>query len=172
MGWVQPEQDQIVVELLDPGLVAHRGVGEVGAARTLGWILARRTVDVVQLLGLRVERLEVLVRERPGRREAAVVLQYPEVFGPQPEERRPVELRVPADVVVLLGRELVPVVVEPLLGAVQWYLARTKTAEVSQWSLSRRRYGPLSSSSIRFPDGASFQARVPPPAPLPMITTS
>src|SRR6478736_3642722 len=39
-----------------------------------------------------------------------------EVLGSQPEQGRAVELRVAADVIVLLGRELVVVLVEPLLG--------------------------------------------------------
>src|SRR5215207_2041660 len=44
-----------------------------------------------------------------------MVRDLPEVLRPEPKERGAVELGVAADVVVLLGRELVPFAVAPLL---------------------------------------------------------
>ena len=84
-------------------------------AGPFGGVLAVVAVDEVQVLGLGVVRLEVVVADRPGRRQAAVVPDLAEVLGPQAEQRRAVELRVPADVVVDLGRELVAVPVVPEL---------------------------------------------------------
>ena len=58
--------DEVVVQLLDAGLVRHRGVGEGARAIRLGRVLTCLAVDEVQLLGLGVVRLEVVVRDRPG----------------------------------------------------------------------------------------------------------
>jgi hypothetical protein len=112
---VQPLLLQIVAQLLDPRLVLHWRERVLGAGPALGGVLAVPTVHQVELLGLRVVRLEVGVSDRPGRRYAVVVPQLTEVLGSQPEQRRAVELRVAADVVVHLGRELVAVLVVPEL---------------------------------------------------------
>src|SRR5215469_4918059 len=47
-----------------------------------------------------------------------------------------------------------------------------KTSRLSQFSGSRGRYPPRSSSKTRLPDDASACASVPPPAPVPMMMTS
>jgi hypothetical protein len=78
-------------------------------------IVIRGPVHLIQALRLGVEGLEVLVRHRPGRRQTAVVLNDAEVLGPQTEERGALELGVAAHVIVLLRREFVVVVVDPLL---------------------------------------------------------
>src|SRR4029450_5700016 len=57
----------------------------------------------------------VLVGERPGGGDATVVGDLAEVLRAEPEQGGAVELRVPADVVVLLGGELVALAVAPLL---------------------------------------------------------
>ena len=75
------------------------------ARRRLGRILAARAVHLVQLLGLRVVRLELVVGDRPGGRDPVVVAQLAEVLLAQPVERRAVELRGAADEVVDLRLE-------------------------------------------------------------------
>src|SRR5207247_9962594 len=91
-----------------------RGAG--GRVRRIGAALA---VHVVELLGTRVVRLQVLVGDRPRGRDPAVMLDLPEVLAPQPEERGAVELRVAADIVVRVRVELPTVPVAPhLLGGV------------------------------------------------------
>ena len=111
---MQTELHEIVVQLLDARLVLDGRIREAAAAGAVGRVLARGAVDVVQAFGLRVPRLVVLVGERPRGGDAAVMLDLPEVLRPQPEQRSTVELRVPADVVVLLGGELVALPVAPL----------------------------------------------------------
>ena len=53
MGGVQAQALQVVVELLDAGLVLDRRVGELAAAGPVGGILAGRAVHVVEALRLR-----------------------------------------------------------------------------------------------------------------------
>ena len=112
---VQAELLEIIAETLNTRLVLHRREGIVAAPRTVGRILLGRAVHDVELLGVRVPRLEVVVGDRPGRRDAAVVRDHAEVLGAQPEERGAVELRVATDVIVLLGHELLAARVDPLL---------------------------------------------------------
>ena len=118
MRGVQAQPLQVMVELLDAGLVLDGRVGELATARPIGGILAGRTVHVVEAFGLGVVRLKLLVRERPGRREATVVLDYTEVLRSQTEQGGAVQFGVASDVVVLFGREFVAVLVVPLLAAV------------------------------------------------------
>jgi len=93
-----------------------------------------------------------------------------EVALAQAEKDRPVELRVAADEVLLVGREARAVLVDPLLVGQVAVLVEDLVA--SQFSGSRGRWPPRSSSRTRLPDGASRCASVPPPAPLPMTMTS
>src|SRR3954447_10303078 len=110
--------DEIVVELLDAGLVRDGGVWEGARAARLGWVLARLTVHEVEPFGLRVVGLELGVRDRPCRRDAAVVIDRFEVTLAKAEERSSVDLRVAADDVVRLGAERSAVLVIPALGGV------------------------------------------------------
>ena len=59
--------DEIVVELLDAGLVRDGRVREAARARRLGGVLARLAVHEIEPFGLRVVGLELGVRDRPGR---------------------------------------------------------------------------------------------------------
>ena len=111
----QPVGGQVVVQLLDPWLVLH-GRERVRRARPwLGRIDAALAVHLIQMLGLRVVRFEVVVADRPRRRDPAVVNDFPEVLLAQPEQCRAVELGVAADVVVGVGMERLPVLVLPHL---------------------------------------------------------
>src|SRR5687767_1891047 len=92
--------DEVVVQLLDPRLVRERRMIVRGARPRLRRIRSAPTMHLVEALGRRVVRLDVVVRDRPGRRDATVVPQLAEVLASQPEERRAVELRVPADIIV------------------------------------------------------------------------
>ena len=106
---------EVICELLDPRLVRDRRIRERPRAPRLGRILARLAVDEVQPLGLGVVGLEVVVGDRPRRRDAAVVLALCEVALAQPEQDRAVELRVAADEVLLVGLVRIAVLVVPEL---------------------------------------------------------
>src|SRR6476661_7214358 len=70
-------------------------------------------VDQVEVLGLGVVGLQVVVRDGPGWRDAAMVAKFAEVLRAETEQCRAVELGVSPDVVVDLGLELVAVPVVP-----------------------------------------------------------
>ena len=107
---------EVVGQLLDARLVVQRRERVVGARRRLGRVLAPGAVHLVQPLGLRVVRLHVGVRDRPGGRQAVDVVQVPEVLGPQPVEGGAVQLGGAADEVVDLRLERLAVVVVPRVG--------------------------------------------------------
>src|SRR5262249_27083624 len=60
-------------ELADTGLVAHRRMGIRAACRRIERVLATLAVHLVEPLGARVVSLELVVRDRPRGRDAAVV---------------------------------------------------------------------------------------------------
>ena len=96
---------EVVGELLDARLVGDRRMGVGGAGGRLGRVLAADPVHLVALLGLGVVGLHVVVADRPGGRDAVVVLQLAEVLAAQPVQRGPVQLGGAADEVVDLRLE-------------------------------------------------------------------
>jgi hypothetical protein len=104
---------QIVRELLDARLVRDRRVRVVVACMRLGRILAARSVNLVELLRLRVVRLELLVGDRPRGRDAVVVLELAEVLLAKAVERGAVQLGRAADEVVHLRLERLALGVVP-----------------------------------------------------------
>ena len=135
---------EVVGELLDARLVRDGRERIRRARRRLGRILAAGAVHLVELLGLRVVRLELVVGDRPGGRDAVVVVELAEVLLAQPVERGAVELRRAADEVVDLRLErlalrVVPgvrrdvaVVDEHVLGEPVLRLARQPVAALEQ----------------------------------------
>ena len=107
---------QVVRELLDPRLVRDGRVGVGPAGRWLGRILAPRSVHLVELLRQGVVRLELVVGDRPGRRDPVVMPQLAEVLLAQTVKGRAVHLRRTADVVVDPGLERLAVRVVPGVG--------------------------------------------------------
>src|SRR3954454_10753067 len=73
----------------------------------------RGAAHLVELLGARVVRLHLVIGDGPGGRDAVVVAQRAEVLGTQPVQRRAVQLRRAADVVVDLRLERLVVGVIP-----------------------------------------------------------
>ncbi len=143
------------------------GLGPVA----LGGVLVAGAVHLVEPLGLAVPGLEIVVAERPGRRQAVQVVDLPEVLGPKPVQGGAVKLGRPAHEVVDLGLERRGRHCRTTCRR-EMYFPSTKTASGLQLSISRGKKSPRSSSRIRLPDGASVWARVPPPAPVPMMMTS
>src|SRR6516164_4077329 len=90
----------------------------MGIRRTswrIGWVFTSLAVDVIEGLRPRVVGLEILVRDRPRRGEAAVMFHVTEVLAPQTEQRRAVEFRVAADVVVSMRMKLAAITIAPRL---------------------------------------------------------
>src|SRR5204862_3444677 len=70
--------------------------------------------DLVEVFGFRVVRLELVVADRPRRRDAAVMMDFPEVLLAQPEQGGAEKLRVATHVVVGVRMERCAVLVVPL----------------------------------------------------------
>src|SRR5262245_61965306 len=113
MEWPVAGGGQIVMQLLDARLVRDRRERIGSARRRFRRVLASSAVHLVELLPLGVVRLHLLVGDRPGRRDTALVLDLAEVLGAQAVERRAVQLGRAADEVVHLRRERLVLLVVP-----------------------------------------------------------
>ena len=100
MERLESEPGEVVAQLLDARLMSHRRVRVGRACPWVERILAARAVYVIQVFGLCVVRLEVAVADRPGRRDATMMANLAEIPVAKAEQRRAVEFRVSADVVV------------------------------------------------------------------------
>src|SRR5215813_5696543 len=87
------------------------GIGRVGGR--FGGILPAIAMYLVEIFSLRVVWLQIVIADRPRRRDSAVVAQLAEVFFPQAEERRAVELGVAAYAIICVRMKFFPVLVEP-----------------------------------------------------------
>src|SRR3989441_5006123 len=104
---------EVVVQLLNARLVADRWVRVRRTRPRLRGVAAALPVHVVELLGFRVVGLELVVRDRPGGRDAAVVADLSEVLFAKPEQCGAVELRVAPDPIVRVGVQLLAVPIVP-----------------------------------------------------------
>ena len=75
---------QIVAEFLNARLVADRRIMVRCACRTFCRINPMFPMDVIQILGFRVIGLKVSIVEWPGRRDAAIVPDFPKVLLAKP----------------------------------------------------------------------------------------
>ena len=80
--WMIAGRRQIGKKVLDARLMGDRRARIRAARRGLRGILAAKSMHVIHLLGPHVIGLEVLVADRPGRRNAVVVAQLAEVLAP------------------------------------------------------------------------------------------
>src|SRR5271157_648555 len=85
MEWFEARSRKVVRQLLDTRLMTHCRPRIRRTGGRLGRILAALTMHLVENLGLRVIRLEVVVGDGPSRRDAAVVAQLAEVALTQTE---------------------------------------------------------------------------------------
>ena len=104
---------QIIGQLPDARLVRHRGIRIGIAAGRLGRVAAALPVHMVESLGLRVVRREILIRTRPGRRHAVGMRQFAEISFPQAQQDGAVHLGVAADPVMDARVERLAVLVMP-----------------------------------------------------------
>src|SRR3989475_340849 len=116
---LEPQTGEIVAELLHTRLMTDRRMRIRSTGRWIRGILFPAAVHLVELLGLRVIRLQVLVRDRPRGREAAPMLDLPKVLPAEAEQRGAIELSVAANPVVGVRVELSTLRVPPyFLGVV------------------------------------------------------
>src|SRR5215467_13023515 len=68
----------------------------------LRWILAAVAVYLIEMLGLRVIRLQLVVANGPGRRDTAVMANLTKVFLSQTKESSAVELCVTTNEIICM----------------------------------------------------------------------
>ena len=107
---------QPVAQRLDAWLVADGGMRIGLRCRRLGRILAAPAAHPVEFLRRLVVRLEFVIADRPGRREAVLVPDLAEILLAQAEQHRAIDLAVAADEVVKPGVKAVPGRAVPGLG--------------------------------------------------------
>src|SRR6516162_48748 len=104
---------QAVPELLYAWLVRDGRVTIRPARGRFGRIHTMLAVDMVEMLGLAIERLEVLISKRPGRRNSAVMPDLTEVLLAQTKQRCAVKLGIAANVIMDTGLERLAVLAVP-----------------------------------------------------------
>src|SRR5215469_5966231 len=108
-----PHALQIVAQLLNAWLVAYVWI-EIGTARRrFGRVAAALAVDAIQVFGSAVIRLQLLIADRPGRRDPAVMLDLAEILLAQSDQSRPVKFGIPANEIVRAGMKFLAVLVVP-----------------------------------------------------------
>jgi hypothetical protein len=70
-------------------------------------------VNLVQVLGFGVIRLEILVLKWPLRRNAPMMAEFSEVLLSQTDESRSIKLRVAANEIVSAGNKLMTATIQP-----------------------------------------------------------
>ena len=127
--------------------------------------------DVVEALGAIVVRRERLVIDRPGRRDAVDVLDRLEVLAAQPVEHAAPELRVAADAVVRVRRELAGRD-RPASARARGSAGASRPPRDPSSPLPAARNRPARESESARAVSESACAMVPPPAPVPMMMMS
>src|SRR5207245_4503460 len=107
------DPDQIVMQFLDARFMADGLVAVRRAGRRLRRVLASLSVHLIEVLRLGVIRLQLLVRDRPGRRDATVVLDLAEILLAEPQQHCPVDFGLAAGVVWDAGMENPHILVFP-----------------------------------------------------------
>src|ERR1017187_4158293 len=90
--------------------------GGIEGGTEAAWHRGRRAkvaVDVEELFGPAVIRLQIGVRDRPRRRDTALVLDEAEVLSPHAKHGGAVDLGLPSDEVRLLGVKVFTILVLP-----------------------------------------------------------
>ena len=102
---MKAEAFQLLTSTGNRRLVGHRREGVGNGMVRLGRVLAQRAANLEELLGLGIPGLELVIGDRPRRRDAAEMLHLGKVFLAVADEHRAVEFRVAADIIIIAGVE-------------------------------------------------------------------
>src|SRR5262249_46715234 len=94
--WLVAEFLEIVTQLLNAQFMADRWKSVWFAGGWFCRIFSANTMNVIQIFGFAVIRLQVVIRNGPRRRNAAVMAQLSKILFPQAHEGCAVELRIAA----------------------------------------------------------------------------
>ena len=130
----------------------------------------RTAVNVIKFLGLGVIRFEFVVADRPGRGDSAKMLQLAKVLFSQTKQRRAVEFRVAADVIVGMRVQFFAGGIQPgFFGLV--FAIEVDCFGIPVIFFPRNPSAPFQNQNP-FSAGRELSRNVPPPAPEPMMMTS
>src|SRR5262249_18067389 len=88
---------------------------ERSAPIRLGGIFADFTVNVVSAFSLGVVRLQLAVRNRPGRRDSSEMFYLAKIFFAETKQRCAVKFRIAADIIIGVRMQLTAIGVAPQL---------------------------------------------------------
>src|SRR6516162_427671 len=93
--------------------MTDRRVGKLAAASRLGRIFTYLAVYMIEPFGLAVIRLELIIRNRPGRRDSTVMFYLAKILFAEPEQCRAIKLGVATNVIIGVWMQLAAVRVAP-----------------------------------------------------------
>ena len=96
-------------------LVTDRGIQKCTTAVRLSGIFSGFAMHVVNAFGVGVVRLQLSVRNRPGRRDPAEMFYLSKIFFTETKQRRAVKFGVAADIIIRVRMQLCPIDVPPKL---------------------------------------------------------
>src|SRR5262245_20963206 len=100
MKWPESGAFEIVVKMLNALFVTYRWVPVRRAGPGFSRIFPTIAMHLIEMLGFGVIRLQLVVTNRPGRRDSAVMSNLAEVFLAQAKESSAVEFGVAADEII------------------------------------------------------------------------
>src|ERR1700758_1324216 len=99
----QSRSRKVVRQVLEPGLMAHRWPGISLSRCRFRRIFAAIAVHLEKVFGLRVVRFQLVVTDRPGGRDSAVMTNLLEILLAQAEQRSTIEFRVATHIIIGVG---------------------------------------------------------------------
>jgi hypothetical protein len=102
----------------------HRQKGQWLTARRIGWISSGQAMHAEELLSTEIIRFESLIRDWPGWRHTASVLDVVEIVLPESRQRRAVDFGVPANEIMDAGREPPTIRVPPFFASLVAIVAK------------------------------------------------
>src|ERR1043166_5511930 len=95
--------------------MTDRRVGKLAAASRLGRIFTYLAMYMIEPFGLAIIRLQLIIRNRPGRRDSTVMFYLAKIFFAESEKRRAIEFSIAAHVVIGVRMKLATIGVPPKL---------------------------------------------------------
>src|SRR5262249_40766235 len=90
-------------------------VGKLAAASRLGRIFTHLAMYMIEPFGLAVIRLQLIIRNRPGRRDSAVMFYLAKIFFTESEKCSAIKFGIAADIIIGVRMKLATVDVPPKL---------------------------------------------------------
>lgn len=113
MERLQSTTRKIIVQTLDPRLMADGRKAIVSAGWRFGGVLVSIAVHSIEMFSLGVIGFHLFISDGPCRRYSTVMAEHGEIFFTSPEQRSAIKLGIAADVVVGMRVQVFAILVEP-----------------------------------------------------------